>query len=113
MGDEIDHILEGIDNNEAKTLKEDFIRARKQGETLESHIREAAKLVKKTKTVDVEKIKEEIKKELLEEKKKNTMKVETGSPTSAGGKRRITQAELEKMTPMEYAKLIKEGKLQI
>lgn len=77
MHDEIEQILEGIESTEAKSLKEDFNRARQSGETLEGHIRKAARLVKDSiKTPEPPKE--------VEAKEKKSMKVDTGSTIGAG-----------------------------
>lgn len=62
---------------------------------------------------DIAKLKEQVAQELKEEQKKKLSKVDTGTPSGTGGARRITVAELEKMTPMEYAKAVKEGRIKL
>jgi len=62
---------------------------------------------------DMAKLKEQAMQELKEEQKRKLSKVDTSTPSGTGGARRITVAELEKMTPMEYAKAVKEGRIKL
>ena len=63
---------------------------------------------------DEDRLKEDIKRELLEERKRSPgLRVETGGATGAGSGRRLTQKELANLDPFEYDKLKKEGKIVI
>lgn len=96
MAGNVEDILEGIDDPGGKSLKEDFQKSTTRGEPLEKFITQASKLAKaqaKGTQVDINKLKEEWKKEALEEKKKS-LKVDTSSP--AGSNITSSKAELNR-----------------
>lgn len=104
-----------INSPEVKEVIAGMQAAIKQKQNLDAFVWKSLELVKgNIKTVDEKKLREELRRELHEELKKNpALKSDTSSSMGRSGARRITTEELAKMTPLEYAKAIKEGKIQI
>jgi len=87
--------------------------AAKSHDDLEAAVDMAEALADSKTVPDPAKLREQIMAELKEENKKKLGKVDTATPSGAGGQRRITMAELQNMTPLEYAKAVKEGKIKL
>ncbi len=92
---------------EVAELNKAFWETVNQGKSLESIVAKATKVVTskmKASQPDIEKIKEDIRRDVLEEfKKSGILKVDTGAP-SGPGERHFTLQEVETMSPSEYAK---------
>ena len=101
---------------EVGQLRDELAAAARRGDVLEPYLKKAVKIVaaKVKGSGNEDKLKEDIKRELLEERKRSPgLRVETGGATGTGSGRRLTQKELAELDPFDYDKLKKEGKIVI